>query len=56
MSTNAYQWAYATVPDIFQEKMGTLMHDLEYVRAYIDDLLMIMTSGSDLKDHLDETG
>ena len=37
-------------PDIFQEKMGTLMHDLEYVRAYIDDLL-ILTSGS-LSDHL----
>ena len=37
-------------PDIFQEKMGTLMHDLEYVRAYIDDLL-ILTSG-DLDDHL----
>ena len=39
-------------PDIFQEKMGTLMHDLEYVRAYIDDLL-ILTSG-DLRDHLDK--
>ena len=39
-------------PDIFQEKMGTLMHDLEYVRAYIDDLL-ILTSG-DLTDHLDK--
>ena len=38
-------------PDIFQEKMGTLMQDLEYVRAYIDDLL-VLTSG-DLKDHLE---
>jgi len=27
-------------PDIFQEKMGGLMTDLEYVRAYIDDLLV----------------
>ena len=26
-------------PDIFQEKMSILMGDLEYVRAYIDDLL-----------------
>ena len=39
-------------PDIFQEKMGTLMHDLEHVRAYIDDLL-ILTSGS-YEDHLEK--
>ena len=39
-------------PDIFQEKMSDLMQDLEYVRAYIDDLLII-TSGS-LDDHLDK--
>ena len=32
--------------------MGTLMQDLEYVRAYIDDLL-ILTSGS-LADHLEK--
>ena len=37
-------------PDIFQEKMNTLMGDLEYVRAYIDDLL-ILTKGTFL-DHL----
>ena len=28
-------------PDIFQAKMGELMYDLENVRAYIDDLLVI---------------
>jgi RNase H-like domain found in reverse transcriptase/Reverse transcriptase (RNA-dependent DNA polymerase)/Integrase zinc binding domain len=39
-------------PDIFQEKMGTLMQDLEYVRAYIDDLLVI-TKGS-FEDHLEK--
>jgi len=32
-------------PDIFQEKMGELMADLEFVRAYIDDLL-ILTKGT----------
>ena len=37
-------------PDIFQERMSTLMQDLEYVRTYIDDLLCI-TSG-DWQDHL----
>jgi hypothetical protein len=40
-------------PDIFQEKMGTLMEDLEYVRAYIDDLL-ITTNGS-FEDHMTKT-
>ena len=28
-------------PDIFQEKMNNLMQDLEFARAYIDDLLII---------------
>jgi RNase H-like domain found in reverse transcriptase/Reverse transcriptase (RNA-dependent DNA polymerase)/Integrase zinc binding domain/Retroviral aspartyl protease len=37
-------------PDIFQEKMNTLTGDLEYVRAYIDDLL-ILTKGT-FTDHL----
>ena len=39
-------------PDIFQAKMGELMYDLEYVRAYIDDLLVISTST--FKDHLEK--
>ena len=28
-------------PDIFQDKMNELFYGLEYVRAYIDDLLVI---------------
>ena len=39
-------------PDIFQEKMSTLMSDIENVRAYIDDLLLL-TSGT-WEDHLDQ--
>ena len=39
-------------PDIFQEKMSQLMIDLDYVRTYIDDLLVI-TSGN-WTDHLDK--
>ena len=31
-------------PDIFQERMKSLMQDLEYVRAYIDDLLILTKS------------
>jgi Reverse transcriptase (RNA-dependent DNA polymerase) len=41
-------------PDIFQEKMSVLMHDLEYVRAYIDDLLVI--TGQSYTDHLEKLG
>ena len=39
-------------PDIFQEMMNELFHGLEYVRAYIDDLLII--SNSDFEDHLNK--
>jgi hypothetical protein len=39
-------------PDIFQEKMSTLFSDLEYIRAYIDDLLCL--TKSDWNDHLDK--
>jgi hypothetical protein len=43
---------YAGSADIFQAEMMNLMEALEYVRAYIDDLLVI-TQGS-LKDHLEK--
>ena len=39
-------------PDIFQEHMSELTLALEYVRAYIDDLL-IFTKGT-FEDHLDK--
>jgi hypothetical protein len=39
-------------PDILQGKMSELMESLEYVRAYLDDLLCI--SKLSLKDHLEK--
>ena len=39
-------------PDIFQEKMSSLMTGLDFVRVYIDDLLCISTGTLD--DHLDK--
>ena len=42
----------ANSPDIFQEKMGDLFADLESVRAYIDDLLIL--SRGTWEDHLTE--
>jgi hypothetical protein len=37
-------------PDIFQDKMLELIESLEYVQAYLDDLLCIFRSS--LEDHL----
>ncbi len=39
-------------PDIFQEKLSDLMKSLEYVRAYLDDLLCI--SMLSLEDNLEK--
>jgi hypothetical protein len=39
-------------PDIFQEKMSNLMIGLNFVQAYIDDLLLI-TNGT-YEDHLEK--
>ncbi len=43
---------FARSADIFQAEMGNLMATLEYVRAYIDNLLVITKSSHD--DHLDK--
>ena len=43
---------FAGSADIFQAEMMDLMESLEYVRAYIDDLLVI-TRGT-LKDHFEK--
>ena len=37
-------------PAIFQEKMNELFNGLEYVRTYIDDLLII--SNKSFEDHI----
>ena len=50
-----YQWTRLPMgvkcaPDIFQSIVSNLFSDLEWVRAYIDDILI--TSNGDYKDHL----
>ena len=42
----------AVSPDIFQGKMSELMMALEYVKAYLDDLLII--SKKTLKYHIEK--
>ena len=39
-------------PDIFQEKMNKSFNGLEYVRIYIDDLLII--SNKSFEDHINK--
>ena len=41
-------------PDMFQEKMSSLVDHLEYARVYLDDLL-VLTNGS-FDDHLSKLG
>lgn len=44
----------STAPDVFQEKMNNLFNELEYVKVYIDDLLVISAGSFD--DHLEKLG
>ncbi len=62
MCTNIFPWdkySYLRLPmgfagsaDIFQAEMWNLMATLEYIRTYIDDLLVITKGCHD--DHLDK--
>jgi hypothetical protein len=38
------------VPDLFQNVMSKLFQDMEYVKTYLDDLLIL--TNSSFKDHL----
>jgi Reverse transcriptase (RNA-dependent DNA polymerase) len=40
----------ATFPDVYQNFMSKFMQDLEYVKTYLDDLLIL--SNNNFKDHL----
>ena len=51
-SYNRLPMGIACAPDIFQNEMATLMEELELVRVYLDDLLVI--SKGSLEDHLDK--
>jgi hypothetical protein len=46
--THGYQGCQ--VPDVFQNVMSTLVQDIEYVKTYLDDLLIL--TNSSFKDHL----
>jgi hypothetical protein len=48
--TRDFQWVLQVLLTFFKAKILELMKDLEYVQAYLDDLLCI--SRSSLEDHL----
>jgi hypothetical protein len=50
--TNNYQWVLQVLQTFFQGNMLELIESLEYVRAYLDDLLSI--SKLSLEDHLEK--
>ena len=37
-------------PDVLQEKMNEFFNDLDYIRTFIDDLLLM--NNESLKDHI----
>jgi hypothetical protein len=39
-------------PDVFQNVMSKLVQDMEYVKTYLDDLLILTNRDNSFKDHL----
>jgi hypothetical protein len=39
-------------PDVFQNVMSKLVQDMEYVKTYLDDLLILTNRNNSFKDHL----
>jgi hypothetical protein len=40
------------VSDVFQNIMSRLVQDMEYIKTYFDDLLIITNRNNSFKDHL----
>jgi hypothetical protein len=50
IQTLTYGYQDCLVPDVFQNVMSKLVQDMEYVKTYLDDLLIL--TNSNFKDHL----
>jgi hypothetical protein len=52
-NTNAYHgYQDCLDPDVFQNVMSKLVQDMEYVKTYLDDLLILTNRNNSFKDHL----
>jgi hypothetical protein len=43
---------YCLDPDVFQNVMSKLVQDMEYVKTYLDDLLILTNRNNSFKYHL----
>jgi hypothetical protein len=50
IQTLTYGYQDCLVPDVFQNVLSKLVHDMEYAKTYLDDLLML--TNNSFKDHL----
>jgi hypothetical protein len=50
IQTLTHEYQDCLVPDVLQNIMSKLVQDMEYVKTYLDDLLILKNSS--LKDHL----
>jgi hypothetical protein len=50
MQTLIHGYQDCLVPDVFQNVMSNLVQDMEYVKTYLDDLLIL--TNSSFKEHL----
>jgi hypothetical protein len=48
--THGYQ--DCMIPDDFQNVMSKLVQDMEYVKTYLDDLLILTNRSNSFNDHL----
>ena len=43
INTKDYQWGYVITRTFFREKVNELFQGLEYIRVYLDDILVFKT-------------
>jgi hypothetical protein len=52
MQTLTHGYQDCLDPDVFQNVMSKLVQDMEYIKTYLDDLLIITYRSKSFKDHL----
>jgi hypothetical protein len=52
IQTLAHGYQDCLVPDVFQNVMSKLVQYMEYVKTYLDDLLILTNRNNSFKDHL----
>jgi hypothetical protein len=50
--THGYEYCLIFFPDVFQNVMYKVIQDMEYIKTYLDDLLILINRNKNFKDHL----